>query len=362
MVNNVFLKDCRAIAAIEFAIILPFIVALLFAMTEFGLYYTKEQVISRAVNNTSNAIQSNPLNPELRNDAQKAGFGLVNFETPNYFCAKSYATREQADAYCNPGDWEIGTPSGLAAGAPYYVALTAFYDYVPLTQLTDYMPDITLRNVVLVSAAETQTHGMLKIGNVVPPYSSGNTGLRTSTLTGSWTVPDGVTSAKVTLVGGGSSGSGLNTVAGDRLRGGKSGGVAIYYLTDLEPGSSLSYIVGAAGLGEKGKNGNPGSETTFDGLSSNGSGFSGYKAVFGPNFGGYRAAYLAANSDTKWYQGGNGGDTPMGFGMGGQSSTHDEQVLSHDAQGFGAGGAGETLYGASRRPGHGAPGLLIIEW
>ena len=55
-----FLKDNSGVAAIEFALILPVFIALMFGVIEFGIYLVKEQLVTNAVNTSSIAIQQNP--------------------------------------------------------------------------------------------------------------------------------------------------------------------------------------------------------------------------------------------------------------------------------------------------------------
>jgi len=62
-----------------------------------------------------------------------------------------------------------------------------------------------------------------------------------------WTVPTGITKAKVTVVGGGGGGGGVTAVAGAAGGGGGAGGIATAFLVNLAPGSTVTYSVGAAG-------------------------------------------------------------------------------------------------------------------
>ena len=49
--NRCFSKDTFGVAAIEMAIILPLLLAIIVGVLEFGLYFTKSSVVERAVNN-----------------------------------------------------------------------------------------------------------------------------------------------------------------------------------------------------------------------------------------------------------------------------------------------------------------------
>lgn len=73
---------------------------------------------------------------------------------------------------------------------------------------------------------------------------------------GSWTVPAGVTTAKVTVCGGGGGSSGTSTA----VIGGQ-GGFASAYLTGLTPGSSITVTIGAGG--SSGSSATAGGTTSF---------------------------------------------------------------------------------------------------
>jgi len=66
------------------------------------------------------------------------------------------------------------------------------------------------------------------------------------TSSGNFTVPTGVTAAKVTVIGGGGNGGSVTTT-GIVAAGGGAGGTAIEFVTGLTPGGTVTVTVGTAG-------------------------------------------------------------------------------------------------------------------
>jgi hypothetical protein len=69
------------------------------------------------------------------------------------------------------------------------------------------------------------------------------------TSTGTFTVPDGISSVKVTVIGGG--GGGRNITSGNMAGAAGGGGGCIEWITGLTPGSTVAVTVGAGGAGEQ---------------------------------------------------------------------------------------------------------------
>jgi hypothetical protein len=369
-------RNNHGIAAVEFALILPVLLAILLGVLEFGVYFTKSSVVSRAVSSTSTAIQMSPTAANLQTDAQNSGFGLVNFTGNNFFCALSYSNRDAAGNYCTAGQWFTGAPAGHQAGTPYYVAIVASVRNQPISGITSFLPDMVVRNIVQVGGASgVQPHGMLRVGH--PNVNNTVGSFSWPAISGSWVVPEGVTTVKATLVGGGQGGFGSSIAVGLSGTGGNSGGVLIAQIEGLTPGQSLPYIVGSGGQGatSSGVQGQAGGATSFNGLSASAGSLLGSE-TFGTSVtqgsvvatmtfrqmrGGYRMLSVVNNDPDLIWIGGDGADTPFGFGMGGQNATSGSQNVN--AQGYGAGGAGMNHIGAgSTYGGVGAPGLLILEW
>lgn len=227
-------------------------------------------------------------------------------------------------------------------------------------------------------------------GNAPPTWETpsgayiGNRG-EVFTSTGTFTVPTGVTAAKVTVIGGGGNG-GAATGTGSASGGGGGGGVAVEYVTGLTPGGTVTVTVGgvagtssfgafcsatggataaavtttAAGAGGAGGAGTGGS--------LNISGSAGSAGVFHTSgcvtskFGGCGggSAGNAAISPSAY---GGYGVIGQGFisGAGGANAVSD--AAGGAASGYGNGGGGAFASSATDRAGGaGTAGIVIVEW
>lgn len=137
----------------------------------------------------------------------------------------------------------------------------------------------------------------MAISSVNPPV----TGLRkvvTLYSGSSWTVPDGVTYINAKLVGGGG-GTGTVYVSGSNNLGvsGQAGGGGQIVETTLitTPGASISYSIGAGGVGStsNGGTGSPGGTTTMTGATS---ALGGMPGTYGGNGGYTQPAGLCAGN------------------------------------------------------------------
>jgi hypothetical protein len=208
------------------------------------------------------------------------------------------------------------------------------------------------------------------------------------TATGNWTVPTGITAAKVTLIGAGGAGGGTGINNGNRGLAGRSGGVAIKYITGLTPGSTVSVTIGAGGTGVSNGNGNSGgttsfgaycsatggaggavntSSTTFLGPYSGGTGSSGDINITGPatmdvlvsvGLTTTCAGTISGTSSQYQMPGANGWNS---FGVGGAPRITSGGA-GNAATGYGAGGGGAWSTSTAQAGGNGAPGLCIIEY
>lgn len=193
------------------------------------------------------------------------------------------------------------------------------------------------------------------------------------TATGSWTVPAGITRARVRIWGGGGGGGGNGTAGAGG--GGGGGGYAEDILTGLVPGASIAITIGAAGTagantGTAGSNnGGNGGTSSFGALLSatggtGGGGSASSQGVSGPagagSGGGSNAILMTGEDGNAGYGtggsslGGMGGSAAAGGG-GGASSTG-TPAAGRFPGGGGGGGAGGSV-GAV-----GAAGLVVIEY
>lgn len=100
---------------------------------------------------------------------------------------------------------------------------------------------------------------------------SGLGGMQVFTTSGTFTIPAGKTVIKATIIGGGGGGGGGGTSAGFLVAGGGGGGgaTAVYYLTGVTPGNTITVTIGTGGAGgAAGDPGNNGSAGTSSSISS----------------------------------------------------------------------------------------------
>lgn len=168
---------------------------------------------------------------------------------------------------------------------------------------------------------------------------------------GTWEVPCGVTSINIELWGGGGAGGG-STSNGS---GGGGGGGGCYFTTThaVVPGSTLSYTVGAGGVGSLG-NGTAGGFSAFDGYIAPGG--SGGLA----NAGGFGAGCTPAQNGTNGgASGGNGG--PGQNGGAGGAGVINGAGQPGTAPG-GGGGGGEKQNPVNYPGGAGGNGQILITY
>lgn len=331
-------RDERGISAIEMAILLPLLILLVMAVIEFGLYFVKYQIATRAVATISDTIQKNPAGA-THDLAAQGGLSFLDLtNAPNFICAKSYADNAMANAgLCNMGEWQTGTPAGVAAGAPYFVAVRASSPHMSITPFTalsnQFPPPIDAKAVVMVNQAQTAIHGSQLL------------------TTGSqWVVPAGITQVKATIVGAGGGGI-YGLEYGYFQYAGASGAVVVGHFAGLTPGQVINYSVGSGGTPQT-----RGGNTIFNGITAAGgpSYYQGVRAIAQTG----QQAYIGTLRSALYFngdagEGGTGGDTPLGLGFGG--SNHGHGGLNASGYG-GGGGAGATTEGS------GSNGAIILEW
>jgi hypothetical protein len=179
-------------------------------------------------------------------------------------------------------------------------------------------------------------------GSWSPVSSFSNMAVFTSN--GTWTIPSGVTKAKVTIIGGGGGGGG-NTEAS----GGGGGGCAIKILSSLTPGSTINVVVGAgAAAGSTGGESSVSSGTQSISTVSASGGAPGNSSVAGGQGG------IGSNGDLNF-----AGDAGQGYGR---------QVGGPAGGGtfMGGGGAGSqtgrAYGGGGGQFASGAAGVVIFEF
>lgn len=255
----------------------------------------------------------------------------------------------------------------------------------------------TSNNTVLLSGEmgnETDT-GRQKIGDGVTAWTSlqyqpvtGANGAGFSTVevftsgtAATWTVPTRLRVSgakfKITVIGGGGQGGGTNVTAGQVGGGGGAGGMAVKWLTYVSGQNTATYTVGAAGTGTAtnatGANGTASTfaynSVTYTGglgvggtvIADGGAGGAGTNGDINvPGQSGANGGTMAATSN---YQG-NGGNSPLGYGFGGQMPVTAAGAAGNVGVGYGAGGSGgrNGTGTTARAGGNGTAGIIIIEY
>lgn len=214
-------------------------------------------------------------------------------------------------------------------------------------------------------------------------------GIQTFTSSGSFTVPDGVTTLYLSgcAGGGGGGGGGGNPTTGSSGGGGGGGGagnIAINQSVTVVPGQTYTVTIGARGNGgansgsgsSDGKNGTGGGTTSFGSLLTLSGGGAGLGGVSGGNpspgggFGGAPGGSDGGDGNfTTAVATGNGGVGASGpFGVnGGRGRSGTPGRSGYAATGYGTGGGGGGgSYGSGggigAAGGNGSPGILIVRW
>lgn len=169
------------------------------------------------------------------------------------------------------------------------------------------------------------------------------------TASGTFVVPDGVTTVKVSLIGGGGSGGRCGT--GSMGGGGGAGGTAVGWLT-VTPGANLSVTVGEGGAGRSSAgNGFAGTASAFETMTANGgargTGSSNCNATNPP--GGVGGT---ASGGTFNVTGGKGANGTTGVAS---AAGDANQILQGLTYGDGSPGNNSTVVAAK-------DGMVLIEW
>lgn len=224
------------------------------------------------------------------------------------------------------------------------------------------------------------------------------------TASGTFTVPTGISSLLVTMIGGGGGGGSRTTAIGGG--GGGSGEYAVQIPMIATPGGTITVTVGTAGAGAAAAagsaDGTAGGDTSFGsfvargghagagattsnggvGGGPNGGAASSIGTQESPNYfggagGGSGATTTAANGNpgaanagyptgaaggtAASSQGGGGGGANSPYGLGGAGGNGGVAGSSTTNYGAGGGGAG-GLTGSNAAGGNGAPGYVLVQW
>jgi hypothetical protein len=186
---------------------------------------------------------------------------------------------------------------------------------------------------------------------------------------GNWTVPNGVTLLRATVIGGGGGGGGsTGSYAGG---GGGAGGFASGTFA-VTPGALIPYLVGAGGAGGAASASAPnGGGTTLSTWLLGGGGQGGQYVSAGNTFGGTGGV---GSGGELYGNGGSGDDGQNGsvffggcggasmLGGGGRASTASGGVVNSAANGQAPGSGGGGVYDTAGTGGTGANGIIILEY
>lgn len=264
----------------------------------------------------------------------------------------------------------LGNDANFAATVANALALKA-----PLAS-----PALTGVPTAPTAALGTNTTQLATMAALIAGLYTGK-GVQRFVANGNFTVPAGVTTIYVSGCGGGGGGGGARPVSSNNCGGAGGGGAgqsAIRVPLAVVPGQVIAITVGGSGVGGAISNsGTAGGASSVGALLTlnGGQGGSVSGAVGAASLGGNGGSGSpdgTAGSDASATigtgAGGAGGSTPFGGGGGGGKSTSSGSSAGSSGNGYGAGGGGAggstNSVGTSsgNTGGHGAPGLIIIEW
>lgn len=192
------------------------------------------------------------------------------------------------------------------------------------------------------------------------PYNS--KGMQTFTSSGMFTVPYGITSIDVFLVGGGGSGGHAGRISGSITGGGGGGGGYTTTVKNIKvtPGSKFNVLVGAGGAAPpENTQGNNGGNSTFDTYNATGG-----KAGLQPtsSVGGIGGAGGSAGGNGKYNVkaedgASNGGSTSYGVGQGKTTRSFEESSGTLYCGGGGGGGSNDSSSDKAGLGGEGGGGI-----
>jgi hypothetical protein len=222
-------------------------------------------------------------------------------------------------------------------------------------------------NVVKIGgwSAGAVAYPILTSNNYSSYISGSSLKSQTFTSSGTFTVPTGITSVWVTMIGGGSTGN----VGGFGATGGGSGAFCYKRPFPVTAGASLTVTIGGGGAGTATGTGNNGSATSFSSLTVSGGvgavDTGGRLGIGGSNGGsasGQNTGFIAAGSSLLGGRGGawllstyifGGGGGGFGDGTDGGNSGSTSAAAN---SGAGSGGCKSGTTGA------GGSGMVIVEW
>lgn len=286
----------------------------------------------------------------------------------------------------NPPDNNTNTPlnvgtstqyksGGLGIGGLFRAYSSAIFDGKVGIGNTAPQADLDVHGSVRISN-NTQGDGKVLTSNVSgdaswqAPQPHGKQRF-TSSGSGTFTVPSGVTKVWVSMAGGGGGGGGGGVAYHAGAGGG--GGSILAQEINVAPGASINIMVGAGGLSGniKGDGGLGGASLFGNYIAYGGEG--GLAGTLDDNgVGGSGGEVVPSSAGVKGGGGGGRGGANPGvgggtiFGSGGDGGDKNKYSrFGRDGNGYGGGGGGGPgSENANKRGagGHGAPGFVLVEW
>ena len=226
---------------------------------------------------------------------------------------------------------------------------------------------LTVNNVLLgngtsaLQAVAPSTSGNVLTSNgttwqSIAPSGGGFTSMVVFTASGTWTIPAGITKAKVTIQGAG--GGGASSISTCQMAGnGGGGGATIKYVTGLTPTGTVACTIGAGGAGaiSGATNGGAGGTTSFGAYCSvTGGGGGASSGILDPVYFQFPIGSGGAGTGGNW--------NLTGSSMPGYFYTYTPPSLNYISSGtnpLGSGGAGNYSIGTGTA---GMSGFIMIEY
>jgi hypothetical protein len=237
--------------------------------------------------------------------------------------------------------------------------------------------DMVFENINVTSNVNV---GMVTTSNTFVGIGTGFSNIELLTSGSSWSIPENVKKWKVTVIGGGGQGGGSRNQVRWVGAGGGSGAVAVYIFNRIDGINTMSYSIGQGGnAGGNFEDGQDGTSTTatYNSYTVTGGGGSGGLSSAtneGRGAGGVSTNGILNLNGFFGYHGGReanenspigtGGDTPLGYGVGGKHTGLTTVENGQNGEGIGSGGSGSKAgtSGTAARGGFGANGAIIVEY
>jgi hypothetical protein len=259
---------------------------------------------------------------------------------------------------------QLQVKPGAAASAGAQTTPAADSGWIAL-----YVVTVNYGQSAITTANISVAGGAPFIGYKLPSLRPGFASMQVFTSSGTFVVPNGVSSARVSVIGGGGAGGYHATMPSG---GGGAGGNAVGIINNLSPGQAIAVTVGGGGGAPTGYGvGNSGGTSSFGsyiGAYGGGGGGGGTTPYFansggagGLSFGGQvnNTGSYGTDSIVVASRGGDGGGPGNGRGTSGP-----EAGISGFGYGGGGGGGGSSpgANPAGSPGGAGGPGLVVIEY